>query len=79
MTEHKIYGLFSIAIMYFNIANQLEEKNCSQPQYNEEIEYYYLLSAKLNYSPAMVNIAIYYEMMLEELSYYFMFTLFRVN
>ena len=61
MTEHKIYGLFSIAIMYFNIASQLEEKNCSQRQYNEEIEYYYLLSTKLNYSPAMVNIAIYYE------------------
>jgi tetratricopeptide (TPR) repeat protein len=61
MTEHNIYGLFSIAKMYFNIASKLEETDCSQTQYNEEIEYYYLLSAKLNYSPAMVNIAIYYE------------------
>jgi tetratricopeptide (TPR) repeat protein len=57
MKDYKYYALFAIAEMYFNIARKLEQTN----QYNEEIEYYYLLSANLNYSPAMVNIAIYYE------------------
>ena len=61
MEDYHIYGLFSIAEMYFNIARKLEQQNKSRTQYNEEIEYYYLLSANLNYSPAMVNIAIYYE------------------
>jgi tetratricopeptide (TPR) repeat protein len=61
MTDYNIYGLFSIAEMYFNIARHLEQKKKSHTRYNEEIEYYYLLSANLNYSPAMVNIAIYYE------------------
>lgn len=61
MTDYNIYGLSSIAEMYFNIARHLEQKKKSHIRYNEEIEYYYLLSANLNYSPAMVNIAIYYE------------------
>jgi len=61
MKNHNIYGLFSIAEMYFNIARRLEQKGNTQTEYNEEIEYYYLLSANLHYSPAMVNIAIYYE------------------
>ena len=63
MTDYNYhnYGLFSIAEMYFYIATKLEKKNKSQTKYNEEVEYYYLLSANLNYSPAMVNIAIYYE------------------
>lgn len=61
MTDYNIYGLFSIAEMYFNIARHLEQKKRSYTRYNEEIEYYYLLSANLDYSPAMVNIAIYYE------------------
>ena len=61
MTDHNIYGLFSIGEMYFNIARRLEQKSNTQTEYNEEIEHYYLLSANLHYSPAMVNIAIYYE------------------
>ena len=61
MTDYNIYGLFSIAEMYFNIARNLEQKKRSHTRYNEEIEYYYLLSANLDYSPAIVNIAIYYE------------------
>ena len=61
MTDYTIYGLFSIAEMYFNIAIHLEKKDNTEREYNEEIEHYYLLSANLHYSPAMVNIAIYYE------------------
>jgi tetratricopeptide (TPR) repeat protein len=61
MTDYTIYGLFSIAEMYFNIARKLEQKDKSQTEYNEEIEYFYLSSANLKYSPAMVNIAIHYE------------------
>jgi tetratricopeptide (TPR) repeat protein len=61
MTDNNIYGLSSIAEMYFNIARHFEQKKKSHIRYNQEIEYYYLLSANLNYSPAMVNIAIYYE------------------
>ena len=61
MKDYNVYGLFSIAEMYCNIARDLEQKTNSQIQYYKEIEYYYLLSANLHYSPSMVNIAIYYE------------------
>ena len=61
MTDYNIRGLLSIAIMHYNIASQLEQKDKSQGEYNEEIEYYYLSSANLQFSPAMVNIAIHYE------------------
>ena len=61
MKDYNVYGLYAIAEMYFNIAKDLEQKGNAQTEYNEEIEYYYLLSANLHYSPAMVNIALYYE------------------
>ena len=61
MKDYNVYGLYAIAEMYFNIAKDLEQKGNAQTEYNEEIEYYYLLSATLHYSPAMVNIALYYE------------------
>ena len=50
MKDYNVYGLFSIAIMYFNIASQLEEKNCSQRQYNEEIEYAHIDTHFLNWN-----------------------------
>ena len=49
MEDYHIYGLFSIAEMYFNIARKLEQQNKSRTQYNEEIEYYF---KNLDYSPA---------------------------
>jgi len=65
MKDYNICGLSSIAMMHYNIASQLEQKDRSQEEYheeyNKEIEYYYLSSANLQFSPAMVNIAIYYE------------------
>ena len=61
MKDYNVYGLYAIAVMHYNIARQLEQKSNSQIQYYEEIEYYYLSSATLKFSPAMVSIAIHYE------------------
>ena len=56
-------GLVYIARMYYNMANELDTKNDKKGRQDNlnKIEEYYLIGAELNYSPAMANIAIFYE------------------
>ena len=57
------YGLACLSLMYYNMANELDIKNdeSNKKENLNKIEEYYLISAELNYSPAMANIAIFYE------------------
>lgn len=68
-------GLTLISKMYFNMALDIERSlnyNLSVP--NENVENYYLLSAELNNSAAMGNLAMYYEQIgqLEKAVFYYL-------
>jgi tetratricopeptide (TPR) repeat protein len=56
-------GLVYLSRMFYNMANELDTKNDENNKSDNlnKIEEYYLISAELNYSPAMANLGIFYE------------------